>query len=208
MVHDESGGDGAKMDGNTRFRALYAAFDMFPSSKGAATHIAHTASTLFRIHDGGLLYVMGGTELPAYQREGQVVIRRFSAEVPNFIERTMHFGRALARLLASQGNQLEICQFRDPWSGVPILCCPQRRFSTVYEVNGLPSIELPYAYPLVARKTLERIRGMERYCWSEADQVITPSVSICDNLIRMGAPADKITVVPNGADAPPSSPYG
>ena len=38
-------------------RAIYAAFDRFPSPKGAATHIGQMASTLFETFGGGLLYV-------------------------------------------------------------------------------------------------------------------------------------------------------
>ena len=42
-----------------RHRALYAAFDLFPSAKGAATHIAEMAGSLFDLYAGGVLYVIG-----------------------------------------------------------------------------------------------------------------------------------------------------
>ncbi|MCP4040556.1 MAG: glycosyltransferase family 4 protein, partial [Gammaproteobacteria bacterium] len=87
-----------------------------------------------------------------------------------------------------------------PWSGIPILSQRQSRYRTIYEVNGLPSIELPYAYPLAAPKTLKKIRDAEEFCWTHADRLITPSDSIRNNLIRLGASPDKITVIPNGAD--------
>ena len=35
--------------------SLYAAFDRYPSAKGAAAHIRHMASTLFECAGGGLL---------------------------------------------------------------------------------------------------------------------------------------------------------
>ena len=37
---------------------------------------------------------------------------------------------------------LRIAHFRDPWSGVPLLA-REHRYASVYEVNALPSIELP-----------------------------------------------------------------
>ena len=59
-----------------RQRALYAAFDRFPSRKGSAVHIDRFARALFEHAGGGLLYVLGGEGLPAYQREGEVEIVR------------------------------------------------------------------------------------------------------------------------------------
>ena len=183
-----------------RHRALYAAFDLYPSYKGAATHIARMADTLFRTYDGGLLFVLGNDTLPEYQREANIEILRFSRSIPNFLERTLAYGRHLQWLLDQQAGTLEICHFRDPWSGIPILENDQRNYVTVYEVNGLPSIELPYAYPLVAPSTLEKIREAERFCMEQATHIITPSHTIRNNLITLGASAEKITVIHNGAD--------
>ncbi|MCP4042327.1 MAG: glycosyltransferase family 1 protein, partial [Gammaproteobacteria bacterium] len=139
-------------------RALYAAFDLYPSAKGAAAHIHRMAGTLFRDFDGGILYVLGDDSLPAYQREDGVEIYRFSQAIPNFLERTLTYGRRLNQHLDGNVKTLEVCHFRDPWSGIPILSQRQSRYRTIYEVNGLPSIELPYAYPLAAPKTLKKIR--------------------------------------------------
>ena len=51
-------------------RSLYAAFDRFPTRKGASTHIARFAPCLFGHAGSGLLYVMGDRTLPAHQLEG------------------------------------------------------------------------------------------------------------------------------------------
>ena len=77
-------------------RALYAAFDRFPSRKGAAVHIDRFARTLFDQVGGGCLYVLGGEDLPVRQVEGHVEILRFSEDIPNFLERSMAFGSSLA----------------------------------------------------------------------------------------------------------------
>ena len=58
-------------------RALYAAFDRFPSRKGSGVHIARFSRALFDSAGGGLLYVLGGSDLPGWQMEGDVEIVRF-----------------------------------------------------------------------------------------------------------------------------------
>ena len=184
-----------------RHRALYASFDRFPSPKGAATHIARMATTLFEVMEGGLLYVLGDDALPIYQREGSVEILRHVADVPNFLERALGFGRALEGVLDEQGEGLEICHVRDPWGGVPVLS-RRRGYRVVDEVNGLPSIELPYRYPAIAPSTLAKIRLAEEFCWTHADLIVTPSATIAGNLERLGADPGRIRVIPNGADIP------
>jgi glycosyltransferase involved in cell wall biosynthesis len=181
-----------------RHQSLYAAFDRFPSAKGAAVHINRMAQTLFAHLNGGLLFVLGDDILPAYQKEGQVEIVRFSKPVTNFLERTLAYSRTLRALIEEQRDSLRLCHFRDPWSGVPIL--EKKSYVTVYEINGLPSIELPFSYPRIAPETLKKIRAAEEFCWTEADAIITPSQTMKTNLVALGASASKITVITNGAD--------
>ena len=188
-----------------RPHALYAAFDRFPTRKGASTHIARFAPALFEEYDGGLLYAIGDETLPAHQLEGDVEIVRFSIPFPNLLERAVAFGEYLAGLLEEAAEDLEVCHFRDPWSGVPILERPHR-YATVFEVNALPSIELPYAYPSIAPRTLGKIRAAERFCLESADRIVTPSRTTRDLLVGEGIPAAKIVVVPNGADPVPPLP--
>src|SRR5580765_5699640 len=100
-------------------RALYAAFDRFPSRKGAAVHIDRFARALFAHAGGGLLYVLGGEGLPAYQREGAIEIVRFTRAIPNFLQRALAFGERLAGLLDRDGGRIGLAHFRDPWGGLP-----------------------------------------------------------------------------------------
>lgn len=179
--------------------ALYAAFDRVPAPKGASTHIARFSRVLFEHAGGGLLYVVGGPPLPPWQREGTTEVVRFSEPVPNLLERTVAFGRRLRALLDERGGALRIAHFRDPWSGVPILDRPHG-YRTIYEVNGLPSVELPFAYPAVAPSTLEKIRGLERFCLERADHVVVPSAVLRGRLLAMGVEPGRVTVIPNGAD--------
>jgi glycosyltransferase involved in cell wall biosynthesis len=181
-------------------RALYSAFDLFPSRKGAGVHIAQFASTLFDEMRGGLLYVVGDREMPAYQLEDTIEIVRFISPQKNFLKRALAFGSKLRELLDATENSLQLCHFRDIWSGIPVLTRRRRRFQAVYEVNGLPSIELPFHFREIELSTLQKLRAHENFCLREADCIITPSNAIRECLIKRGADARKIRTIPNGAD--------
>ena len=187
------------MDSVQFSQALYAAFDLFPSAKGAATHIMHASQSLFDHYNGGTLYVLGNDELPRYQKEDSIEIVRFKQPIDNFLERAQVFGAGLAKLLKTRSERFELCQFRDPWSGIPILEHVDASQTTVYEVNGLPSIELQYAYPNLPKRTLDKIASRERYCLQHCDHIITPSAVTKQYLVKLNVAPDKISVVPNGA---------
>ena len=193
-------------------RAAYVAFDRFPSAKGSAVHIRHMAAELFDRYGGGLLCVLGGGELPRYQREDGIEIVRFDAAVPNLIDRAEAFSSWVADHLAPHRATLELCHARDPWGLLPAMVGTARsaddagRCRLVYEVNGLPSIELPSAWPLVAPATLEKIRAIERHCLQRADAVVVPSAVIARSVTALGAAPQAVHVVPNGADVPATRP--
>jgi len=183
----------------TQPRSLYAAFDRFPTCKGASNHIARFAPCLFDYAGSGLLYVLGDTTLPVQQREGNVEILRFSLPFDNFLERATAYGAYLEHVLDHAASGLAIAHFRDPWSGVPLLSRPHD-YATVYEVNALPSIELLHAYPGIAPRTLEKIRATELYCLDRCDAIVTPSHTTRGLLESLGVASAKISVVPNGAE--------
>lgn len=119
--------------------------------------------------------------------------------MPNFLKRTMAFGRRLESLLEECGDSLSLCHFRDPWSGLPILSRPHS-YRSVYEVNALPSIELPFSYPDLGPETLAKIRELELFCLREADAVVVPSRTIERLLLSLGVETRKVVCIPNGAD--------
>src|SRR5690606_35850397 len=129
---------------------------------------------------GGLLYVIGGGTLPAYQREvapdgaGPVEIVRFAEEVPNLLARAEAFSARLAGLTAAHGSTLEVAHVRDPWSASGVLAAGTGA-RLVYEANSLPSIELPDAYPAVLPATIAKIRALEERCLGAADAVVAVS---------------------------------
>lgn len=185
-----------------RHRAAYFAFDRFPSSKGSAVHIGHMADELFTRFGGGLLGVLGGGGLPRYQREADREIARFDAEVPNLLDRAAAFSGWVADHLGPHLETLEVCHVRDPWSALPVVAEPGRRYRVVYEANGLPSIEMTHTWPLAAPATLAKIRELELFCLERADAVVVPSQVIGDAIRGLGIPGERIRLVPNGAEVP------
>ena len=182
-------------------RALYSAFDVYPSAKGAATHIKQAAQTVFDIAGGGLLYVLGNEHLPRYQREASIEILRFGGLVSNYLHRALLYSDELNQvLLSGVQDHLKVAQFRDPWGGIPLIRQSKGRYRTIYEVNGLPSIELPMAYPQITASTLKKISALEDECLAYADRIVVPSGVIRDNLTRRGVPSHHITVVHNGCE--------
>jgi glycosyltransferase involved in cell wall biosynthesis len=185
-----------------RHRALYAAFDRFPSRKGSAVHIDRFAGALFAHAGGGLLYVLGGEGLPPYQLEDAVEVVRYEGAPGNVLERAAGFGARLAALLHRTAGSLELAHFRDPWSGLPIIDRTERSYVAVYEVNGLPSIELPFLYPALPTAILEHVAALEQRCLDGADLVITPSLVTAARLRARGVEPQRLAVVRNGADVP------
>jgi glycosyltransferase involved in cell wall biosynthesis len=183
---------------STIHRALYAAFDRFPSRKGAAIHIDRFARALFDELGGGVLYVLGGDGLPRWQRDGGVEVLRYDGSEENYLDRALGFGNALAKVVDAM-PALEIAHFRDPWSGAAIALRPHD-YATLYEVNALPSIELPHLFPELGGGTLEKIRAIEMACCAAADRIVTPSEMTKRCLVKLGVDGDKIRVIPNGAD--------
>ncbi len=127
---------------------------------------------------------------------------------PDFLARAENFARFVASHAAVPGpDQLRIAQFRDPWSGIPLIHSLPRSCPLVYEVNGLPSIELPTRYPRLPDAVRRTLASLERRCLDRAAAVLTPSATTAGHLSgHYDVPPEKITVVPNGADIPSPQP--
>lgn len=180
---------------------LYAAFDVFPSTKGSATHISHFASTLFEYTNGGILCALAGNYLPKEQSEDNISIKRLSLKNVNYLERAEAFSRFVSKQIELNEDELSICHFRDIWGGMPILK-PERNYKTVFEVNGLTSVELPYRYPYLTKSFIQKLRKRELFCLQQADTIVTPSQTTADFLQSLGTSSHKIEVIRNGALIP------
>ncbi|MEZ5304949.1 MAG: glycosyltransferase [Verrucomicrobiales bacterium] len=185
---------------------LYAAFDRFPSPKGAGTHIAHAAAALLEHAGGGVLAALREEDEPeALPQDPGGTLERFYHPSPNLLVRADAFASWLWDNLSGKW-EAAFCQFRDPWGGVPIAEARAGKSPLIYEVNGLPSVEMPYHFPKLAASAVEKLRSLERYCLERCDGVIVPSAVIRDNLVKAGVPGKKVAVIPNGAAIPGPAP--
>ncbi len=180
---------------------LFTTFDVFPLPKGSSTHIAHTLRALTSLFGPVNLASLGFGDMPRFQKEGDISIFRCLSHHPNFLKRTEYFYDFIHDTVEKIGS-IDYIHFRDIWGGMAVFDDPRLApAKKIFEVNGLPSIELPYHYPHLLRNPglMSRIRMMEDHCLESADGIITVSSVTKRYLESRNVPADKITVIPNTA---------
>lgn len=199
----------------------YLSFDRVPAPKGAAVHIAAFARALGQAFAPVTLLTLapamppgppGQPAPPAPPRSWRTPPRPrpfapgvshvcFEATGRHLIESALDF-RTQMRAWWQQ-RTVPVAHVRSIFEGYPLargkgaLC---RRL--VYEVNGLPSIELKYHYPAVAddRELLAKLRAQEQACLDAADLVVTPSQVTAGHLADRGVARERLHVIPNGVD--------
>ncbi|NTV63853.1 MAG: glycosyltransferase family 4 protein [Oscillochloris sp.] len=191
-------------------RILYTAFDVVPSPKGSSTHIT---AFLHGLAMAGLdvdLLTPGDAGLPRRDRyAGATLIRVPLDPSESMLRRALRFDAAVAEHLAQQ--RYDLVHFRSLWGGLaPSRARDQYGYRTLFEVNGLPSIELKYHYPALADGSadsaalLARIRAQERELLQASDLVICPSAVTATFLSSLGAASERLLVIPNGAEPCPT----
>jgi glycosyltransferase involved in cell wall biosynthesis len=183
-------------------RAAYVSFDTVPAPKGAATHIEAFARTLAAALGGLELVTVALGPEPAERVERWPGV--FHTELPamgaTLIDRVMCFRRFLTHWLADR--KFEVIQFRSIFEGLPLLKLAGAG-RLVFEVNGLPSIELKYRYPGMEddRELMRKLLAQEQRCFEGADLIVTPSGVTQRYLISArGVRAERVRVIPNGVD--------
>ena len=68
----------------------------------------------------------------------------------------------------------------------------------LFEVNGLPSIELKYHYPGIDSNLLTKIKEQEMATLHLSDAIVCPSNVTRDYLASLGLSPRRVTVIPNG----------
>lgn len=180
-------------------RVLYTAFDIVPSPKGASTHILHNIRGLvngqFDVH----LVTPNDGVLPAEDSiEGAKVTRIPQDLAHSFLERAVHFGEAVSRHLMLH-HDYDAIQYRNIWDGLAIARNKkQYGYKTLFEVNGLPSIELKYHYPGLDQALLVKIKEQEIATLHLSDAIICPSNVTRDYIASLGLSPKLISVIPNG----------
>lgn len=181
-------------------RAVYIAFDVFPRSKGSSTHIASMVKALSAEYAPVLLICLGYGDMPSRQVEGDVHIHRFKVYHPNMLRRAVEFSDFVVGILENAGNSIELVVFRDPWGGSPAL---QMGLDCgfLFEVNALPTWELPYTYPKIRdnHALMAKLEDMERLCLHACDHILTVSPVTRRALVGWGVKGGKISVIPNAA---------
>ena len=188
-------------------RVLYTAFDIVPSPKGASTHILHNIRGLvngkFDVHlltpNDGLLPQEGTVE-------GANITRIPQDLTQSFLERAMHFGKAVFNHLALH-HDYDVVHFRNIWDGLSITQNKKRfGYKTLFEVNGLPSIELKYHYPGLEQGLVAKIKEQEIATLHLSDAIICPSNVTRDYIASLGLSRKLVTVIPNGVSPSDFSP--
>jgi len=192
---------------------LYSAFDVVPSPKGASTHITYFVRGLVDAGYRVQLITAGDPSLPERDTYcGADMLRVPGGDDPNFLKRAVEFGQVVMRHIDGIGTSAgriarsvrpyDVAHFRSIWCGLPIVQAKSRfGYKTLFEVNGLPSIELKYHYPaLKGSSVLSKIKEQEIATLLLADAIICPSAVTRAYITSLGIPREKITVIPNGVD--------
>lgn len=190
---------------------VFASFDRFPAPKGAAVHIGQFSRALGeRMGRVDLVTVAPAVEetpphyldnSPPHLVSPRVFHHPLPAKGQHMIQRAMHFRKHLQGFW--HDREADVVHFRSIFEGLPMVKMkPERGFQIVYEVNGLPSIELKYHYPEVAedRELLQKLIHQEDACLAAAERIVTVSDVNADYLVERGVPRDRIDVIPNGVD--------
>ena len=181
---------------------LYAAFDVVPSPKGASIHISQFAHGLTQAGFDVTLLTAGDGCLPETDTCMGAHVCRVASSEPNFLRRALDFGEAVRTHVLEEGRRYDIAHFRSVWSGIHLVDVQsQGGYRTLFEVNGLPSIELKYHFPeLAGSPTLDKIKRQEWITLRRADHVICPSAVTAAYVTSLGVSSDRVTVIPNGID--------
>lgn len=140
----------------------------------------------------------------SWSAEG-VTLHGLPATGRNLFERVLSFRAQLGRWWEQHlgDERADIFHFRSIYEAYPI-AREKARFcrQMIYEVNGLPSIELKYHYPAVAedRELLAKLHRQEQVCLEAADRIITVSDVNAAHIAGRGIDERRIDVIRNGVD--------
>jgi glycosyltransferase involved in cell wall biosynthesis len=181
---------------------LYTAFDIVPSPKGASTHILHNLRGLVNSHFDVHLITPNDGLLPTEDTiDGAQVTRIPQDLTQNFLARAVHFGKAVLAHIMLNPNY-DVVHFRNVWDGFSISQNKKRfGYKTLFEVNGLPSIELKFHYPGLDPELLSKIKEQEIATLHLSDAIICPSRVTRDYIASLGLNRSLITIIPNGVSA-------
>lgn len=184
---------------STRYEILYTTFDQVPGPKGAATHVEAFVRALGAGQGHVTLVTPGARDQSRPSLFPNVDHVVLGCPDLNPIGRARTFR---AKLVAWLGEKrFDVIHFRSIFEGFPFLNPEVRRQARlIYEVNGLPSIELKYHYPRIASDMalLSKLERQENACLRAAERIITVSDVNASYLRQRGVAPEKIHVIRNG----------
>lgn len=185
---------------------VYLAFDRFPAPKGAAIHIAAFIEALSDAYSDVDLVTVSDSlsivENDLHLPNGRTVRHtQLPAVGPSLVERVLSFRTHLRAWW--NDRRPGAVHVRSIFEGYHLARTRHRwcdRF--VFEVNGLPSIELKYHYPQAAddRELMRKLIVQEQTCLNAADLILTVSHVNAEHLRKRGVNPSRIHVIPNGVD--------
>lgn len=185
----------------------YLSFDVVPAPKGAATHIIVFSKAIAREFDNLDLVTIAAIENNNFTSiDPKIQQVTLPAKGKYFIDRVLYFQMMLKQWQQDKiknNIQYNIVHFRSIFEGFLLVNSKQKIYrKMIFEVNGLPSIELKYRYPKVVedRDLMYKLRTQEDICLNAADLIITPSEITKDYLQNSRQIKQKIKVIPNGVD--------
>ncbi len=182
-------------------RMIYTAFDVVPSPKGASVHITHFVRGLVAAGYAVDLMTAGDGVLPAEDRyEGARMLRVPPGDDMNFLVRAKGFSDAVRAHLDDTAPPYHVAHYRSIWGGLPLTQARHRHgYRTLFEVNGLPSVELKYHYPDLRDSPLvAKLREQELATLALSDVVVCPSDVTRAFLVSLGVPRSRIRIIRNG----------
>ena len=195
---------------------VYLSFDQFPGPKGAATHIDAFNRWLgtFAMSLGREAHLVTLPPGPDALQQGLscwssvgITHHPLPAAGEHLFERVASYRRHLWHWWRQRFGQRDIkaeaVHFRSIFEGY-LISRDKSEYcrNLIYEVNGLPSVELKYHYPRVAddRELMQKLTHQEQVCLDAADMVITVSDVNRDHLLARGVPSERIALIRNGVD--------
>ena len=189
------------------YNFAYISFDVVPAPKGASTHIMAFAKAIAS-EFGNIELVTVASPKSVNQAPINPDINHITlpAKGKYLIDRILYFQMMLIGWQQEKFHnyiQYDLIHFRSIFEGLPLVLNKHqiaRKF--IFEVNGLPSIELKYRYPKVAEDgdLLYKLTKQEDICLQAADLIITPSDTTKKYLQNKRGVKQNIQVIPNGVD--------
>ncbi|MGE3675008.1 MAG: glycosyltransferase family 4 protein [Polyangiaceae bacterium] len=182
-------------------RVAYVAFEGFPNSKGSGTRIRQMTQALTGA--GAEVHLVTLAPKPGAGAPPRgVVLHPINLLEDNLLARALAFrDRVLRELVAIRPD---VVHFRGVFEGEACLAYgARRRVPTLFELNGLPSIELSYHYTgLAGSQSMQaKLRELEARVLQGTSWALTQSQTTLEFMQSRGLPATTPRVViPNAAD--------